>query len=209
MSKGGTPSLFYSPVKWHSSSPSIRSRLLQLQVTDDLAVSSAQKTTRKERSQVRTDAGICRVHGICGLLVNSKGVLQGVFLFSLSCLLCLLCHYQLSSFLPTAPPSLLSFRSSALDQWKPGKKHRWQGLSLRASDPLLLGWSRRACISNKCPADCCSHQPGVHTLRSPALLPAPSLLSFLVCLSPSASISSLSLSCSLLCVCAHSVASYL
>lgn len=61
-----------------------------------------------------------------------------MFLFSLSCLLCLLCHYQLSSFLPTAPPSLLSFRSSALDQWKPGKKHRWGGLSLRASDPLLL-----------------------------------------------------------------------
>lgn len=86
---------------------------------------------------MRTDAGICRVHGICGLFVNSKECYKECF-SSLLVAFCVSCATINSSFLPTAPPSLLSFRSSALDQWKPGKKHRWGGLSLRASDPLLL-----------------------------------------------------------------------
>lgn len=85
----------------------------------------------------------------CLKTTRSVWVLQGVFLFSLSCLLLLLCHYQLSSFLPTPLrcfpflplPQFLCSRS--VEAWK---KHRWQSLSLRASDPLLLGWSRELVV---------------------------------------------------------------
>ena len=54
--------------------PQYQKKAVQLQVTDDLAVSSTQKTTRKERSLVRADAGVCRVHGSMdrGLFENSE-----------------------------------------------------------------------------------------------------------------------------------------
>ena len=141
----------------------------------------------------------------CLKITRSIWLLQGVFLFSLSCLLLLLCHYQLSSFLPTPLhcfpflplPQFLCSRS--VEAWK---KTQMAGPVPQSFWSVAAGLKQRACSSNKCPADCCSHQSGVHNLRSPALLPAPSLLNFLVCLSTSASISYLSLSWSFLCVCA-------
>ena len=115
------------PMKWHSSSPSIRRRLVQLQVTDDLAVSSAQKTTRKERSQVRADAGVCRVHGICGLFENNKECMSVTRSVSLLSQLPSAPPVPLSTLFLSSTPhfaaflSFLCHSSSALDQWKPEK----------------------------------------------------------------------------------------
>ena len=127
MSKEGTPSLFYRPVKWHSSSRSIRRRLCSCRSLMTWRSAPLRKLLGKRGpwwGQMLVSVGSMVPWTVGCLKTASVWVLQGVFLFSLSCLLLLLCHYLLSSFLPTplycSSPflPLLRFCSRSVEAWK-------------------------------------------------------------------------------------------